>query len=290
MADTPLLAVSVECSATYAPTSCRPPTATCLHERLAGDGATAHAHPGMQTHSSRLASTRWVGWGTVGAVLAGAALGSASGPVTACEFSNAFGWDLSACAPAGASAGALTGALIGLAATPLGRHGRRRRQPAARRPAPTTSAAAGLVVMAAVAAIAVWRAEWVASEGERGLEALVLMVVGLGIAAGSVALLVLASGLLRRRGWARWAAVVGFSLASVAALSGLLAAASGPRRIPGQERASVPLTELVPPAVLLLVSGAVVVLLLLPPTGRDFRTSGQPSLHDDDRHQGAGGP
>lgn len=142
--------------------------------------------------------------------------------------------------------------------------------------------------MAAVAAIAVWRAEWVASEG--GLEAVALMVVGLGIAAGSVALVVLASGLLRRWGWARWAAVVGFSLASVAALSGLLAAASGPRRIPGQERASVPLTELVPPAVLLLVSGAVVVLLLLPPTARDFRTSGQPSLHDADRHQGAGGP
>jgi hypothetical protein len=92
-------------------------------------------------------------------------MGSVSGPVTACELSAALPWNLGgACVPAGAVAGALGGALLGLAAVPLGRSGRRSRQPAAHRPAATTWAAAGLV--AAAVAAAVW--VWIAALGPQG--------------------------------------------------------------------------------------------------------------------------
>lgn len=211
-------------------------------------------------------AARWAGWATAGVVLAGAALGSAFGAVAACELSGVLAPTLGACVPSGAAAGALAGALTGLVAAPLCRYGSRRRRPAAHRPAGSTRAAALLVVAAVVAAAWVWAAEWAATED--GLEQVLLLVIGVGVAVGGIMLIVLALGLLRRRGWARWGAVVGFSLAAVAGLSGLLAAASA-------GAGSSP-AELVPPAVALVVSVAVVALLLVPATARDCRTVGHP--------------
>lgn len=91
-------------------------------------------------------------------------------------------------------------------------------------------------------------------------------------------LIVLALGLLRRRGWARWGAVVGFSLAAVAALSGLLATVKVMPEpgIAGDPRGNRSPAELVPPVASLVVSVAVVVLVLLPATARDFRSTGPP--------------
>jgi hypothetical protein len=209
-------------------------------------------------------------------------MGSASGPVTACELSAALPWNLGgACVPAGAVAGALGGALLGLAAVPLGRSGRRRRQPAAHRPAATTWVAAGLVVVALVAAVWAWIAALGATGG--GLDTLVLMWLGVPVAVGSAVLVVLASGLLRRRGWARWGVVVGFSLAGAAALSALLAAlAARGVGVAGKWWMHQPPPELVPPVAFLLICAAVVVLLLLPSTARDFSASGQAPLQDEE--------
>jgi hypothetical protein len=216
------------------------------------------------------------------AVLAGAALGAASGPVAACELSAALASGFGACVPAGAGAGALTGALLGLAAAPLCRDGSSCRRPAGHRPARSTLAAAWLVVAAVVAMAWAWTAEWAAS-GERagsgeGLEQLLLLLVGVTAAIVGAVLLVLALGLLRRRGWARWAAVVGFSLAAVAALSALLATVKVVLEpdVAGAPGANPPPAELAPPAAALAVSVAVVVLVLLPATARDFRATGPP--------------
>src|ERR671913_93951 len=108
----------------------------------------------MQAQSSMgPVAARRVGWSAVGAVLAGAAMGSASGAVTACEVSAALGWEVGGCVPTGAAKGAVGGALLGLVAAPLGRSGRRRRQPAAHRPAATTWAVGGLMLTALAAAV-----------------------------------------------------------------------------------------------------------------------------------------
>ena len=222
----------------------------------------------------------------MGAVLVGAAMGSASGPVTVCELALALDWEVAGCVPIGAVAGALGGALLGLAAAPLGRSGRRRRQPAAHRPAATTWAAAGLMVAAVAAAVWVWIAELGASGG--GLDTLVLMWLGVPVAVGGAVLLVLASGLLRRRGWARWGVVVGFSLAGVAALAALLAAQRF--GVAGNPSLHQRLPEPVPPAVFLLLSVAVVVLVLLPSTASDFAASGQAPPHHVGARQRGGAP
>jgi hypothetical protein len=197
-------------------------------------------------------------------VLAGAALGAAGGPVAACELSGVLAPTFGGCMPAGAAAGALTGALTG----PLARVGSSRRRWAGHRPAASTRAAALLMVAAAVAAAWVWAAEWAATED--GLEQVVLLVLGVDVAALAAALALLALGLLRRRGWARWAAVVGFSLGAVAALSGLLGTVNA--------GAGTPPAELAPAAVALAVSAAVVVLALVPATARDFRSAGRPPV------------
>jgi hypothetical protein len=216
-------------------------------------------------------------------------MGSVSGAVTACELSAALGWEVGGCVPTGAAKGAVGGALLGLVAAPLGRSGRRRRQPAAHRPAATTWAAAGLVLTAVAAAVWVWTAEWRATEG--GLERFPLFAAGLGIAGGAVVLVVLTWGLLGRRGWARWGAVVGFSLAAMAALAALLAALAALEvGVTGNPWLNQPLPEPVPPAVFLVVSVAVVVLLLVPPTARDFSATRQAPLRDADPHQGSGTP
>jgi hypothetical protein len=236
-------------------------------------------------------AARRVGWSAVGALLAGAAMGSASGAVTACEVSAALAWEVGGCVPTGAAKGAVGGALLGLVAAPLGRSGRRRRQPAAHGPAAPTWAAAGLVLAAVTAAVWVWLAEWTATEGGLGLDQLPLLVVGLGIAGGAVVLVVLTWGLLGRRGWARWGAVVGFSLAAVAALAALLAAlAALDVGVTGNPWLNQPLPELVPPVVFLVVSVAVVVLLLVPPTAPDFAATRQAPLRDADPRQGSGAP
>jgi hypothetical protein len=244
----------------------------------------------MQAPSSRRpVAARRVGWSAAGALLAGAAMGSASGPVTACELSAALASEVGACVPTGAAVGAVGGALLGLVAAPLGRSGRRRRQPTAHRPAATTWAAAGLVLTALAAAVWVWTAEWTASKG--GLDLLPLFVaglgigIGIGIGIGGVVLIVLTSRLLRRRGWARWGAVEGFSLAAVAALLAALDVG-----VAGNPWLNQPLPEVVPPAVFLVVSVAVVVLVLSPPTARDFAASRQAPLRDADPHQGSGRP
>ena len=98
-------------------------------------------------------------------------------------------------------------------------------------------------------------------------------------------------GLLGRRGWARWAVVVGFSLAAVAALAALLAALAALEvGVTGNPWLNQPLPELVPPVVFLVVSVAVVVLLLVPPTARDFSATRQAPLRDADSHHGSGTP
>jgi hypothetical protein len=244
----------------------------------------------MQAQSSMgPVAARRAGWSAVGTVLAGAAMGSASGAVTACEFSAALGWEVGGCVPTGAAKGAVGGALLGLVAAPLGRSGRRRRQPAAHRPAATTLAAAGLVLAALAATVWVWTAEWRATQG--GLDQLPLLVAGLGIAGGGVVLVVLTWGLLGRRGWARWGAVVGFSLAVVAALAALLAALAALEvGVTGNPWLNQPLPELVPPVVFLVVSVAVVVLLLVPPTARDFSATRPAPPRDPDPGQGGGAP
>jgi hypothetical protein len=147
-----------------------------------------------------------------------------------------------------------------------------------------------LVVTAVVAVAWVWITEWLATED--GLEQMVLLLVGFGTVIGGAALIVLALGLLRRRGWARWGAVVGFSLAAFAALSGLLATAGVVLEpdVAGEAGGARSLAELVPPVVSLVVSVAVVVVVLLPATARDFRKIGQLPPRDGDRRQGSGGP
>jgi hypothetical protein len=139
------------------------------------------------------------------------------------------------------------------------------------------------------AAVWVWLGEWRAAEGT--LDRLPLFVAGLGIAAAGVVLLVLAWGLLGRRGWARWGVVVGFSLTAIAALAALLAALAAQEvGVGGNRWLDQPLPELVPPVVFLPVSVAVVVLVLVPPTARDFAASGQAPMRDANPRQGSGAP
>jgi drug/metabolite transporter (DMT)-like permease len=117
------------------------------------------------------------------------------------------------------------------------------------------------------------------------------MWLGVLVAVGGAVLLVLAAGLLRRRGWARWGVVVGFSLAGVAALAALLAAlAARGVGVAGKRWMHQPPPELVPPAVFLVISVAVVVLLLLPSTASDFSASGQTPRRDEGPRQEGSAP
>jgi drug/metabolite transporter (DMT)-like permease len=115
------------------------------------------------------------------------------------------------------------------------------------------------------------------------------MWLGVLVAVGGAVLLVLAAGLLRRRGWARWGVVVGFSLAGAAALAALLAAlAARGVGVAGKRWIHQPPPELGPPVVFLLLCAAVVVLLLSPSTARDFAASGQaPPREEGPRQQGS---
>ena len=228
----------------------------------------------MRQHSVPTQLTRPIGWSGAAAVTAGAAMGAPVGAKVVCS---PGGWllDLDACAPAGAPAGALAGALLALVALPLLGQGTRRREHAGHRPAATTTAAARLVWLAIAAALGRWLAE-AALNRQMGLEGLLWMALlpVLLVAAAGVAMA--AQGLVRRRGWARWAAVVAFSLLGVTALAGLadwtgaLVRSRAHGWVVAAERVAV---DLATPALFLAISAGVVVLLLRPATRRDFQAT-----------------
>jgi hypothetical protein len=219
--------------------------------------------------------TRPIGQSGAAAVIAGAAIGAMVGAKVACA---PGGWllDLDACAPAGAPVGALVGALLALVALPLLGQGTRRGEHAAHRPAPTTTTAARLVWLAIAAALGRWLAEGLLHPQMEleGVVWLALLPVVLVAAAG---LAMAAEGLVRRRGWARWAAVVTCSLGGVTALAGLVdwIGALVRSRAYGWGWGPAPI-DLATAVLFLAVSVGVVVLLMTPATTRDFQSSRQP--------------
>lgn len=207
-------------------------------------------------------------------MIAGAAMGAIVGWKVACA---PGGWllDVRGCAPGGAPAGALIGALLALRALPLLRQGTRRGEPAGHRPAPTTTTAARLLWLAIAAALGRWLAQAVVNPQMEleGVVWLALLPVVLVAAAG---LAMVAEGLVRRRGWARWAAVVACSLLGVTALVQVvdwIRALVRSRTLGWWGPATI---DLVTAVLFLAVSVGVVVLLMTPATSRDFRSSRQP--------------
>jgi hypothetical protein len=101
-----------------------------------------------------------------------------------------------------------------------------------------------------------------------------------------------AQGLLGRRGWARWAAVVAFSLLGVIALAGLVdwigALVRSRAHGWGPVTAEVVAVDLVTRVLLLAVSVGVSVLLMTPATSRDFRSSRPPPAGTNGRQQSSG--
>jgi hypothetical protein len=226
----------------------------------------------MQQPSFPTPLTRPIGWSGAAAVIAGLVMGVIVGARVACSLG---GWlPGPACAPGGAPTGALVGALVALVALPLLGQGTRRGEHAAHRPAATTATAARLVWLAIAAALGRWLAERVLHPqmGLEGLGWMALLPVVLVAAAG---LAMAAQGLVRRRGWARWAAVVACSLLGVTALAELVdwILPLGPSRAHGWGPAPI---DLVTAVLLLAISVGVIVLLMTPATSRDFRSSGQP--------------
>jgi MFS family permease len=229
---------------------------------------------GMQQPSFPTRPTRPIGRGAAAAVIAGAAMGAVAGARVACLLASVLPGP-GGCVPGGAPAGALVGALLALVALPLLGQGTRRGEPAAaHRPAPSTTTAARLVWLAIAAALARWLAE-APLHPQMGLEGvgwLALLPVVL-VAGGGLA--VAAEGLLRRRGWARWAAVVAFSLAGVSALAGLADWIGALVRSRASGLGPLPI-DLVTSVLFLAVSVGVIVLLMTPATRRDFRSSSRP--------------
>jgi hypothetical protein len=230
----------------------------------------------MQQPSFPTPLTRPIGWSGAAAVIAGAAMGAIVGAKVACS---PGGWllDFAGCAPGGAPTGALIGALLALVALPLLRQGTRRGKHAAHRPAPTTATAARLVWLAIAAALGRWLAEAVVHP-QMGLEGVAWMALLPAVLVAAAGLAMAAEGLLRRRGWARWATVVAFSLLGVTALAGLVdwIVALVRSRAHGWGWGPAPI-DLVTAVLFLAVSVGVVVLLMTPATSRDFRFSRQPS-------------
>jgi hypothetical protein len=147
-------------------------------------------------------------------------MGALVGARIACALA---GWFLDAggCVPAGAPTGALVGALVALVALPLLGQGTRRGEHAAHRPAPTTTTAARLVWLAIAAALGRWLAE-APLHPQMGLEGLGWMALLPVVLLAAAGLATAAQGLMRRHGWARWAAVVAYSLVGVTALAQLV--------------------------------------------------------------------
>jgi hypothetical protein len=221
--------------------------------------------------------TRPIGWSGAAAVLTGAAMGAPVGAKVACSLSN---WlpGPGGCAPGGFQAGALVGALLALVALPLLGQGTRPGEPAAHRPAPTTTTAARLVWLAIAAALGRWLAEAVLNR-QMGLEGLLWLAVLPPLLVAAAGLAVVAQGLVRRRGWTRWAAVVACSLLGVTALAGLadwiralMRSRAHGWAVPA-ERVAV---DLFTPVLFLAISIGVIVLLMTPTTSRDFLSSRQP--------------
>ena len=173
----------------------------------------------MQSPSFPTPLTRPIGWSSAAAVIAEAGMGAIAGARVACALA---GWllDSGGCVPAGAPTGALVGGLLALVALPLLGQGTRRAEHAAHRPAPTTTTAARLVWLAIAAALGRWLAEAVVNR-QMGLEGVAWMALLPVVLVAAAGLAMAAEGLVRRRGWARWAAVVAYSLLGVTALAGL---------------------------------------------------------------------
>jgi hypothetical protein len=228
---------------------------------------------GMQHPSLSTRLTRPIGWSGAAAVIAGAAMGALVGARVACALA---GWlvDSGGCTPAGAPTGALVGALLALVARPLLGQGTRRGEPAARRPVPTTTTAARLVWLAIAAALGRWLAEAVVNR-EMGLEGIGWMALLPVVLVAAAGLAMVAQGLVRRRGWARWAAVVAFSLVGVTALVQLVEWIRALVRSRAHGWGPAPI-DLVTAVLFLAISVGVVVLLLTLATSRDFRSSRQP--------------
>jgi hypothetical protein len=229
---------------------------------------------GMQHSSVPMRLTRSLGWSGAAAVIAGAAMGAPVGARVACAVSS---WlpGSGGCVPSGAPTGALVGALLAVVALPLLGQGTRRGEPAAHRPAPTTTTAARLVWLAIAAALGRWLAEAVVNR-EMGLEGLLWMALLPVVLVAAAGLAMVAQGLMRRRGWARWAAVVACSLLGVTALVQLvdwIQALVRSRTTGGWGPAPI---DLVTQVLFLVISVGVVVLLMTPATSRDFRSSRQP--------------
>jgi hypothetical protein len=230
---------------------------------------------------------RPVGWRGAAAVLAGAAMGAPVGARVACALSS---WlpGPGGCVPGGFPAGALVGALLALVALPLLGQGTRRGEPAAHRPAATTTTAARLVWLAIAAALGRWLAEGLLHP-QMGLEGVVWLALLPALLVAAAGLAVVAEGLVRRRGWARWAAVVACSLLGVTALAGLVdwIWALVRSRTYGWGWGPAPI-DLVAAVLFLAVSVGVVVLLMTPATSRDFRSSSQPPAGTNGRQASSG--
>jgi hypothetical protein len=228
----------------------------------------------MRQRSLPTRLTRPIGQSGVAALLAGAAMGAIAGARVACSLSSwlpgAYG-----CVPGGFPAGALVGALLALVALPLLGQGTRPGEPAAHRPAATTTTAARLIWLAIAAALARWLAEGLLNP-QMGLEGVAWMGILPVLLVAAAGLAMAAQGLLRRRGWARWAAVVACSLLGLIALAGLgdwtralLRSRADGWGVPA-ERVAV---DLATPALFLAISVGVVALLMTPATKRDFQSS-----------------
>jgi MFS family permease len=239
---------------------------------------------GMRQASLLTPLTRPIGWSGAAAVIAGAAMGAPVGARVTCYLTS---WlpGTGGCAPGGFPAGALVGALLALVALPLLGQGTRRGEHAAHRPAPTTTTAARLVWLAITAALGRWLAEAVVNpqlrqEGMGGLAAVAWLVILPAVLVAAAGLAMVAQGLLRRRGWARWAAVVAFALLGITALAGLVdwVRVLVVSRARGWEEVTAEMlaVDLVTVVLLLAASVGVIVLLMTPATRRDFQSSRQP--------------
>ena len=195
------------------------------------------------------------------------------------------------CTPGGAPTGALVGALVALGALPLLGQGTRPREPAAHRPAPTTTTAARLIWLAIAAALGRWLAEGLLNP-EMGLEGIGWMGILPVVLVAAAGLAMAAQGLLDRRGWARWAAVVAFSLLGITALAGLVDWAGALMRSRADGRWPIPAervaVDLATPVLFLAVSVGVIALLMTPATRRDFRSSRQPPADTNGRQASSG--
>jgi hypothetical protein len=239
----------------------------------------------MRRPSSPTPLARPIGWSGAAAVLAGAAMGAPVGARVACALSS---WlpGPGGCVPGGFPAGALVGALLALVALPLLGQGTRRGEPAAHRPAATTTTAARLVWLAIAAALGRWLAEALLHP-QMGLEGVVWLALLPTLLVAAAGLAVVAEGLVRRRGWARWAAVVACSLLGVTALAGLVDWIRALVRSRAYGWGPAPI-DLVTAVLFLAVSVGVIVLLMTPATSRDFQSSSQPPAGTNGRQASSG--